>query len=301
LKTIDFNGWKNSVLLQGGGLEAVITADVGPRIARYGFEGQRNLFAEIEGQQGGSGEDEWMIRGGHRLWLSPERQPMTYELDNSPIEVEEIPGGVRTLQPAGELSGVAKTMEITLAPDSGRLDIVHVLTNRGGKPIELAPWALTVMAPGGTSFVPLPPKIAHTERLTHNQQWSIWGYTDFTDPRWTLGSRYIIFRQDAERGPTKLGIANREGWAAYLLDGFLFVKLYSHDDGATYPDGGVSYETYSQQDFLEMESLGGLVTLEPGKAVSHRESWAAFRGLPACDTEEQIEEHVLPLVRPLLQ
>jgi hypothetical protein len=296
MRRVDFNGWANCVLLEGDRIEAVVTADVGPRIIRFGFKGERNLFAEITGQQGGSGEGEWMIRGGHRLWLSPERQPLTYELDNSPIEVEEIPGGVRALQPAGELSGVAKTLDVTLSADSDRAELNHVLTNRGAEPLELAPWALTVLAPGGISVIPLPPKIPHTERLTHNQQWSIWGYTDFTDPRWTLGSRYVLFRQDPERGPAKLGIANREGWAAYLLDGFLFVKFYRHDDAATYPDGGVSYETFAEQDFLEMETLGGLVSLGPGESVSHRETWALFRDVAACDTEAEVDEHVLPLV-----
>jgi hypothetical protein len=300
MRRIDFNGWANSVLLEGQRIETVVTADVGPRVIRLGFKGERNLFAEIAGQQGGCGEGEWMIRGGHRLWLSPERQPLTYELDNSPVEVEEVPGGVRALQPPGELSGVAKTLEVRLSPDADRVELEHVLTNRGEKPLELAPWALTVLAPGGISVIPLPPKIPHTERLTHNQQWSIWGYTDFTDPRWTLGSRYVLFRQDPRRGPAKLGIANREGWAAYLLDGFLFVKLYRHDDAAVYPDGGVSYETFSEQEFLEMETLGGLVTLGPGESVSHRETWALFRDVPACDREEEVDEHVLPLVSSVL-
>jgi hypothetical protein len=81
-----------------GGVEPfaqrVISRDVGPRILRLGFIGERNLFAEIAGQQGGMNEDEWMIRGGHRLWIAPEEKPKTYELDNAPVEARAIPGAM---------------------------------------------------------------------------------------------------------------------------------------------------------------------------------------------------------------
>jgi len=78
-------------------------------------------------------------------------------------------------------------MEIRLAARKNEVTITHVLKNCGRKPRTLAPWALTVMAPGGTCIIPLPKKIPHTGRLTHNQEWSVWGYTDFADGRWTLG------------------------------------------------------------------------------------------------------------------
>ncbi len=189
METMTFNGWDNCVRLTNGTIEVVVTTAIGPRIARLGYIGERNVFAEYEEQQGGSGEDEWMIRGGHRFWIAPEVKPLTYELDNSPITVEEIPGGVRTLQPTGPLSGCAKVMEITLAPDSNRVKVRHTLINQGDKPIRLAPWAVSVMAPDGMEVIPRPAYIAHADRVLHNQEWSLWGYTDLTDSRLTLGNR----------------------------------------------------------------------------------------------------------------
>ena len=38
------------------------------------------------------------------------------------------------------------------------MTLTHRLTNVGQKPTDLAPWALTVMAPGGVEIIPLPPK-----------------------------------------------------------------------------------------------------------------------------------------------
>jgi len=296
METVEFNGWQNNVRLSNGEVELIVTKDVGPRVIRLGFVGKKNLFAEIEGQQGTSGEDEWMIRGGHRLWIAPEEEPKSYELDNAPIEIEEIDGGLRTLQEPGPIASVRKTMEISLAADRNEVTVLHGLTNEGEKEIELAVWALSVMAVNGQAIIPLPAKIPHTERLTHNQEWSIWGYTDFSDPRWTLGSRYVFFRQDTTRGPNKLGIAHREGWVGYQLDDFLFVKRFERVEGAEYPDAGMNFETFSNEEFLEVETLGPLTTLQPGETASHTERWSLYRDVPACETEEHVDKNILPLI-----
>ncbi len=295
METVEFNGWPHCVRLANADIELIVTTDVGPRICRAGFIGERNLFAELDGQ-GGSGESEWMIRGGHRFWIAPEKKPDTYELDNIPIQTEAIPDGIRTTQSKGPLSGMVKQMDIRLEPDANRVTVTHRLTNQSGAAVPLAPWALSVMAPDGMAVIPLPRKIPHTERLTHNQEWSLWGYTDFTDPRWTLGQRYVFFRQDRTRGPNKLGMAHREGWVGYLLDEFLFVKRFEWINGAAYPDGGVNFETFSNEDFLEIESLGALVTLEAGASVTHVERWDLHRGLAQVETEDDADALVLPLV-----
>lgn len=296
MEIIAFNGWENNVRLANEEIELIITKDVGPRILRLAFIGERNVFAELDGQQGETGEDAWMARGGHRFWAAPEEEPKTYELDNTPIDVEEIPKGIRTIQPVGALSALAKTMDITLAEDANTVKITHILKNVSGAPVDAAPWALSVMAANGMAIIPMPERIPHTERLTHNQEWSLWGYTDFSDSRWTLGSRYIFFRQDPEKGPSKLGIAHREGWVAYHIDGFLFVKYFKRKEGATYPDGGVNFETFSNEVILELESLGELVTLEPGAAISHEENWALFRDIPPTATEDDADTHILPII-----
>ena len=296
MEIVEFNGWKNCVRLANREVETIVTTDVGPRVIRFGFLGRRNLFAEIAGEQGGQGEPTWKIRGGHRLWLAPEDRRRTYELDNSPVNAEPIGSGVRIVQNPGPVSGVEKRIEITLERRRNRVQIEHILVNRSDSMVRLAPWALTVMAPDGMALVPLPPKISHKRRLTHNQEWSIWGYTDFADGRWTFGSRYIFFRHDRKRGPGKLGIAHRQGWVGYWLDGFLFVKRFGWIEGATYPDGGVNFETFANEDFLELESLGPLVDLAPGGSVQHDEVWELFRDVPPIRSESDVSKKVLPLI-----
>ncbi len=297
MEYIDFNGWKKSIRLHNGKIELIATTLVGPRLMRFAFTGEKNILAELPGQQGRCGEAEWMLRGGHRLWLAPEEKPRTYEPDNEPVEARELPDGFRISQPAGPLSGVAKQMTVKMDPVRNMVNIRHTLANRGERPIHCAPWALTVMAPGGTALIPLAPKIPHTRLLTHVQEWSLWGYTDLGDDRWTITPSYVFFRHDAERGPNKLGMAHREGWIAYMLEPFLFVKRFNRIEGALYPDGNVNFETFANEDFLEIESLGPLVCLETNAAISHDEEWWLFRDVPLCRTPDEVETHVLPLVQ----
>lgn len=308
VETVSYRGWKNNIRLANRQVELIVTQDIGPRILRFGYIGGPNAFGEFPEQMGRSGEKQWMIRGGHRLWIAPEEKPKSYELDNQPVVIEKIPafapgatagrpGGIRAIQAPGALTRVQKSMEINLADGRNEVSIRHRLINKGSRPVTLASWALTVMARRGIAIIPLPGKIPHTKCLIPNQNWSIWGYTDFSDPRWTLGSRYVLFRQDPRRGPNKIGIAQREGWVAYWLKGLLFIKRFDFRKGATYPDGGVNFETFANERILELESLGPLVTLRPGQAAEHAETWTLHRGVKALRAEADIDKYVVALAK----
>ena len=82
------------------------------------------------------------------------------------------------------------------------------------------------------------------------------------------------------KGPTKIGLAHRMGWVAYLNSGTLFVKCFDYREGAVYPDRGTRYQTFSNEDMLEMETVGELVTLQPGRSAELIESWELFGNVP---------------------
>jgi hypothetical protein len=47
---------------------------------------------------------------------------------------------------------------------------------------------------------------------------------------------------------------------------------------------------------LEMESLGPLAELAPGKSVAHEETWQLFRGVKPCRTEKDADRFLRPLI-----
>jgi hypothetical protein len=76
------------------------------------------------------------------------------------------------------------------------------------------------------------------------------------------------------------------------------VKRYEAVAGpAAYPDFGCTFETFTNADILELETLGPLTTLAPGESVSHTERWTAHRDVKLSTwTDEELDAVVLPLV-----
>lgn len=278
-----FHGWPNSLYLCNGEVELIATLDVGPRILSYAKPGGRNPFKIFDDQAGGVAESEWRNRGGHRLWLAPESRAFSHAPDNGPVKWEHCgAGGVRLTPRAEAATGFQKEIDITLGATGSSVRLVHRLTRIGTTPRTVAPWALTVMAPGGWAIVPQPRLGEHPRDMLPNRRMILWPYTNLSDGRCRFGRRFFTLRQDAACGPLKIGLAHACGWSAYFLEGTLFVKRFSWQSSATYPDDGCNLEVFTNGKMLELETLGPLVTLDPGESVEHIEEWELYDGL-ACD------------------
>lgn len=297
ISRIDFGGWPNCYRVKNETIELVITTDVGPRIIFFGFEGGHNEFAILPSDSGPVGGDEFRLYGGHRLWHAPEAMPRTYYPDNQPVQVERAPGLLRTTAPIEKTTGIQKQIDILMDGDGPHVCVIHRLFNHSVWPIELAPWALTVCAPGGVGIMPLPPEGEHAANLLPTTSISMWAYTKVTDPRWTWGDRFILLRHDPESdNPQKVGLYSPDGWAAYANREHLFVKTFAVREDAIYPDRGVTTELYTDASILEVETLGPMTRLEPGTTVEHIEDWYLVDSVPQPQNESDVIKHVLPHV-----
>ncbi len=297
MEKINYKGWPNCHRLSNNRVDLVVTTDVGPRLIRFGFVGQENEFHEYEQMLGQVGGDQWRIYGGHRLWLAPEDKARTYCPDNEPVELERRAGSVRLIQPTEAITGVQKEIDIRLSPADAHVQVTHRLRNHNPSTVELAPWALSVMAPGGTAIIPLPPRGTHPEALLPVNTITLWAYTDMSDPRWTWGPRYVMLRHEPHATtPQKAGLMVIDGWAAYARNGHLFVKTFDYAQGAKYPDFGCCVETWTDADMLELETLGPLVCLQPGAAVEHVEHWFLFSDVPVPMDDLQVDRYVAPMI-----
>jgi hypothetical protein len=288
-----YAGWQNCWQLSNGRVSLLVTGDVGPRILRFGFEGGENELLEIPTELGLTGGDAWRMYGGHRLWRAPEDRLLTYLPDNAPVTVEALPDGLWVIQ-QGNLQ---KEMEIHLADETARVRIVHRLRNRMDEPLELAVWALTVLAPGGTAILPLPPRGEHPRDLLPNQALVMWSYTDLGDPLWRWGREHVLLVQpEMKSTPHKLGGSIPGTWLGYARAGRLFFKRVLHPQPGNYPDLGSAVELFACRTFVELETLGPLVTLQPGQAVEHVEEWRLVEDVPQPLTEADVLRDVTPIV-----
>jgi len=281
-----FHGWPNTYRLSNGFVEARVVTDVGPRIMDFHAAGGTNLLYVRQSEAGKRGEDAWVQRGGWRLWIAPERRETTYALDNSPCVADVV--GETTLRvtgPAQPVAGIQKQIDVTLLPGEPRLRITSRIKNVSDHSLTYAAWSLPVLRPGGRAFVPQ--DVGSLTAFDAVRRLLLWSYTKFADPRYHFGDRLIEIdhtkvkpappgqsgRHDDE---SKIGVDSAQGWAAYLLDGTLFLKRFPHDTNGQYPDDGATIEVYSSHEFLELENLGPLKTIAPGEEIVLPEDWWVF-------------------------
>lgn len=272
----DFHGLRTGSL-RNEHLRLDFLTEAGPRLVRLFRAGSdENLLADVFDFTVPTPWGDYAFLGGHRLWYAPEEMPLTYLPDLEGLRFEEFAGGVRLFRPAPPQTGIAKSLEVRLLRDRPALTILHELRNDGGSPVELAPWALTQLPLGGTAVLPLASGPVDPPGLLPNRNFILWPYTSLADDRLRLTETAILVRAEGRMPPLKVGCACLPGWMAYWRAGVLFVKRFSHRAGAVYPDLGSSAESYCGDRFIELESLGPLVRLEPGQTVRHEEAWELY-------------------------
>jgi len=283
----DYHGWPNTYRISNGLIEARVVTDIGPRIIDLRAAGGDNVLQPREGI-GGTGEDKYVFRGGWRLWIAPERTETTYALDNTACEASLIDDStLRVTAPPQPAAGIRKQVDVRLIADAPRLRITARIKNVSDHALTYAAWSLPVLRPGGRAFVPLdvgaPTAFDAVRRLI------LWSYTKIADPRYHFSDQLVEIDQAAVKAAapgqsgrrddeSKIGVDSVQGWAAYLVDGTLFLKRFPHQSGV-YPDGGAAIEVYSNHEFLELENLGPLTTIQPGEEIVLPEDWWLFTGV----------------------
>lgn len=292
IEQVSWGGWPNCYRLSNREVELILTADVGPRVIRCGYLGGPNVFKEFSEELGGCGEDSWKIRGGHRVWVAPERANITYELDNHPVKVTATRDGLEATSPIDHRTGLQKTL--TLKLDGRRATVTNRVTNMTLFPINCAAWGPTVMAQGGLGITGFPPRGSHPQDLEPVNPLVMWSYTDFSDPRWRFTSKYVTLRQDPQaKTAQKLGLFNPHTLGAYLLDGHLFLKQYHANPAKTYADMGCSYQSFTNCDMLELETMGPYELVAPGGHTEFTETWSLDQGVELTEISDASLDAIL--------
>ncbi len=181
--------------------------------------------------------------------------------------------------------------------EGASVEVIHRIRNGGVWDVTLALWAISVMQPGGTAIVPLPPRGSHPQDLLPTSRLALWAYTDLSDRRFRFGRKYLFVRQDqAAAPPQKIGASVPSGWVAYANGDHLFVKQFAVVAGAAYPDLGSNVEVFTNAAILELETLGPLITLVPGGSAEYRERWTLARDVPPIATDADVDQVVAPVV-----
>lgn len=305
---INYKNFGKCVKMDNGTASLIVTVDIGPRIISYCLNGKENLLFEDVNRDFSDSSEElreffgddktWYIYGGHRLWSSPESYPHSYVPDNDPVEYADLGefDGFRgfAFHPPVTRTGQKHTIQVWMDETAGssRVKICHDITNVSGAIVTLAPWAMTVCAPGGVEIFPQSTK---DNGLLSNRRNVFWSYSDINDDRFFLGNKYGTLQQvSGAEGKFKIGMNNEDGWAAVVNHGQIFLKNFDMNIDGNYPDYGCNFETFTNGLFLECESLGELETLKNYQCVTLTEKWELIECSDKFDrkNEDSIDEFV---------
>jgi hypothetical protein len=260
--------------------------------------GKHNILFEEAENLGTRGGSEYKTYGGHRLWHAPQIGDRPNEPANDPVEYEITDNAIVLRQKTEPVSRIQKEIVLSLSPEGTELTVKHRLINRHIWPIKTSAWGLTTLAPGGVEIIPW--VLAKTPDYLPNTALVYWPWTKPNDPRMTFYEKYILLRQIPENAAWfKLGMPNREGWAAYVNQSSMFVKTFEHIESVEYPDYLSSFETFTYDRMMEIETLSPLTLLPKDSAVESVEKWYLFDHVSMPKNEDDIDRNILPLIRSI--
>lgn len=273
-----YKNYGKCIFLENDKVSLGVTAELGPRIIYFALKDKQNvLYEDIDRVffEDVEGFGRWYTYGGHRLWLSPEVKPQTYQPDNDPIKYSYEKGKL-IVSPAADVFGKRLSIEIELDPDEPVVRLTHIIENVSDTPQEFAPWSITALCPGGVSKVPL---CTRESGFLPNRVISLWDYADLSDPRFCMtNSEARVYQDKLIKKAFKAGFNVEDGFSVYAVNEQYFVKNFGFE-GLNYPDYLCNFEVFTNSLFMENEALGDLRAYMPGEKAVISESWTLIDNL----------------------
>src|SRR5262245_4012428 len=260
-----------------------IDAAIGARVIALRLGG-RNLLSERTADAGNFGSTFWPSPQSAWGW------PPLAEIDHAPYQVEVEPAAIAMRSAISPVLGIA--VEKRIAADAGRGAVVFdfAIRNRSDASVQLAPWQITRVPPGGLSLFPTGD-----------------GASPACPPsslavRQALGVTWYAFDAAAVPDHQKLFADGREGWLAHVDGDALLVKTFAVVPRAAQAPGEAQIEIYATpaHTYVEVEAQGPYETIAPGAALLWRVVWLVRR-LPPDVARTVGSPRLLDFIRGLVE
>lgn len=312
-----FHGW-DAVRLSNGIVDAVCVPEIGGRLLQFSLGPHDYLFMNPDllgarftfEEHAGDGElVNWKNYGGAKTWPAPQGWdgegqwpgPPDPVLDSGRYECTTSEASVLMTSPIDERSGLRIRRQVTLRPDSSRLQLRLFFENILNHTIRWSIWDVAQLA-----------CVTRDGKLNDD----CWLYipTDSARERpyeIMFGDDNRQYQLDAESGLLavqyqgivgKIGAHSPAGWIAFAdrRAGFVLCMQFPYEPDAEYPDNGATVECWTESPgapspipirspgyILEAEVLSPLYTLHPLQIKMQQLIWsAAYCPAPIVDVTD---------------
>lgn len=291
VKTITYNGWKNSIDISNATTRVVVVPAIG-RIMYYGFKGGENLlWNNIQFRAVTLPKDEpyrqngnitWANFGGDKVWPTEQSDfpkinghgwPPDHWFDGQAQTYELHEDGVTITSPVSNYCGARCIREIRLAEEGSHLTInqtiekVKTAGNPSVEPVKYTIWNVTQIVNPEQTLFNLNPN-SHLDNGYY--LWSSSAARNFK-----VYGNVGVFTPDVMGGNQKAG-ADSDDWLAGIIGQTVIGEFFELVPGVDYPDDGLSAEVYTSSDYTELELLSPHTALGIGEAINHTIHWDLF-------------------------
>lgn len=236
-------------------------ASRGGLITAFSFDGINILADESVGPMYGS-----------TFWTSPQSDwdwppPPAIDMDTYTAEIEESSGVIKLISEPEPALGVRFIKVFQGDAQQGAIDITYKIENVDTSAKRYAPWEISRVLPGGTTFYP-----TGTGSVTFGE----------TQPFSTSSSDGVTWFHHTPSNVTaqhKLFADGSRGWIAHAKDRLVLVKVFEDTGPTAAAPGEGEIEIYATPEYEEVEQQGAYREIPPGESLVWPVRWI-LRALP---------------------
>ena len=242
-------------VLNSGNLKLTVNPRVGARIVSLKLDN----FEFLTGRE--------IMEGnyGSTFWPSPQaawRWPPPSVLDSDPYSAS-VSGDTATFVSWKDARTGLQVVKRFSAGEDGHMELSYTMINVTDTLLKVAPWEITRVHKGGLLFFPVGDNPL--------------GRKSF-DPAPVQVSDGIAWYRDPVKRPDENLLTTAdvtEGWAAYAVDGKLFVKKFHNvpKDSLAPGEGEIAFYVSKEADYLEFEIQGAYRAISPGVHSTWNVQW----------------------------
>lgn len=202
---------------------------------------------------------------GSTFWPGPQSMwnwPPPQVLDSEPYSAVNNGNSIKLISGEDPVTGFQFTKEFS-AGKKNSINLVYSIINKTKEVKKAAPWEISRVHKGGLLFFPIGKKPLGVKSFEPAD-------ADIIDG--------IVWYKDRMKRPENKRLSTAdgsEGWAAYAIDGKLFIKKFKDvkPEMIAPGEGDVMFYVDSKANFVEFEIEGGYQTLKPGEELYWNVEW----------------------------
>jgi len=265
------------VELSNDSVRVVLEPNLGGRVLAYERNGKNVLYVD-DTQDGLIYEGKNLHPSGGRCDFGPEKIVPAHPLLYLGKWQANITGDreAEMISQKDTASGVQLIRKFKLAISGSRLEFTQVIKNVSNSTESYCHWSRTFVKGSGISLAPLNPKSRYPRKYIMYGPGNSMNFMPESEESTRI--RDGILEILAPPSQSKFVTDTDHGWLAYItLDSQLFIKKYPVYPSRFYGEMAASTAcVYYKPLYCEIEPIGPMETISPGKEVSFTEYWYLF-------------------------